>query len=454
MNVYPNQIETITSEQMLEAYSQHAMPIYYDNWAAGMQLEREKEEYKRGRMGLAYEVVINSNPCISYLMEENTLLMQVLVMAHACMGHNHFFKNNYLFKEWTDAESIIDYLLFAKNYIREQEEIHGFEAVDAVVEGSKVKWVIVESKSGRQAILGKIIIDATGDGDVAIRAGASYQATALEKREPSTLMFRIGGVDVDRLSSLVPKWGLRRGTLPDIQANPYPTALSIPKAMIMESREKGELKANIEHILVHLLDRTIVKTGMVTINSAHLQGDACSNVDLTSMEILARKQNMSITQFLKNNVPGFENCFLVYNAATMGIRETRRIVGDYILTKDDILTRKKFEDTIANNRFPMQGHGPGVKFTNIEVPHAYSIPYRTLLPKGLDNIFVGGRDIAVDYETLMSVRTMPCCFSLGQAAGTAAALSIKNKVTPRDLDVKLLQKTLMEQDAALNLFKI
>jgi len=327
-------------------------------------------------------------------------------------------------------------------------------AVDAVVEDSKVKGVIVESKSGRQAIVGKIVIDATGDGDVAIRAGASYQATELQDRQPSTLMFRIGGVDVDKLVSLVPEWGLRRGTLPDLQANPYPTALSIPKPMIMESRGKGELKADIEHIIVHLLDRTIVKTGMVTINSAHLQGDACSNVDLTSMEILARKQNMSITQFLKNNVSGFENCFLVYNAATMGVRETRRIIGDYILTKDDILTRKEFKDTIANNRFPMQGHGPGVKFTDIQVPHAYSIPYRTLLPKGLDNIFVGGRDISLDHEALMSVRTMPCCFSLGQAAGTAAALSIKNKVTPRDLDVKLLQKTLMEQDAALNLFKI
>lgn len=327
-------------------------------------------------------------------------------------------------------------------------------AVDVVVEGSKVKGIIVESKAGRQAILGKVVIDATGDGDIAVRAGAPYEGADIPNRQPSTLMFRVGGVDVDELSELAPKWGLRRGTLPDIQANPYPISLSVPKTMIMESRERAELKANIEHIIIHLVDRTIVRTGMVTINSAHLDGDACNNEDLTSMQILARKQNMSIAEFLKNNIPGFKNSFLAYSAATMGIRETRRIIGDYILTKDDLLTGKKFEDTIANNRFPMQGHGPGIKFTNIEVPHAYSIPYRTLLPKGLDGILVGGRDISIDYEALMSVRTMPCCFSLGQAAGTAAALSVKNKVRPRGLDVKLLQRTLMDEGAALNLFKV
>jgi len=330
-------------------------------------------------------------------------------------------------------------------------------AVDVVVEGSKVKGIITESKSGRQAILGKIVIDATGDGDVAVRAGASYEATELSNREPSTLCFAIGGVDTDlllRFPQEKPEWGARRGTLPDFQANPYPRYVMVPKPLIMEARERGELEAEIEHIVVHVEDRTAIKTGVVSINSAHLTGDACNNEDLTSMEILARKQNMSITKFMKNNVPGFENCFLAYNAVTMGVRETRRIVGDYVLTKEDLLTSKKFEDTIANNRFPMQGHGPGVGFTQVELPHAYSIPYRTLLPKGLDNILVGGRDISSEHMALMSHRTMPCCMALGQAAGTATALSIKNKVTPRDLDVKLLQKTLMEQEAALNLYKV
>jgi len=330
-------------------------------------------------------------------------------------------------------------------------------AVDAVRENSKIKGIIVESKSGRQAILGKVVIDATGDGDVAVRAGASYQMTEIPDRQPSTLMFILGGVDVDfllRLPQEKPEWGKNRGTLPDLQANPYPTELDVPKAMIKEAREKGELKAEVAGINVILMDRTAYKTGMVTINAAHLDGDPCSNEGLTSMEILGRKQNMAMAKWFRKNVPGFENCFLAYTAVMMGVRESRRITGDYVLTKEDILSSKKFEDTIANNRFPMQGHGPGVNNTNVEIPNAYSLPYRCLLPKGLDNILVGGRDISMDHMVLMSQRTMPCCFSLGQAAGTAAALSIRNKVAPRDLDVKRLQRTLMDQGAALNLFKV
>ena len=134
LDVYANQLELISSEQMLEAYSTHAMPLYYDHWATGMRFVEEFEKYKKGHMGLAYEVVINSNPCIAYLMEENTMMMQILVTAHACFGHNHFFKNNYMFQQWTDANSIVDYLVFAKKYIRECEEQHGIDAVEEILD--------------------------------------------------------------------------------------------------------------------------------------------------------------------------------------------------------------------------------------------------------------------------------------------------------------------------------
>ncbi len=130
LSTYPNQFEIITSDQMLDAYSSIGMPIGYSHWSYGKNRVADEKKYKRGDMGLAYEIVINSNPCISYLMEENTLLMQVLVMAHAGIGHNSFFKNNYLFKEWTDADGIIDYLLFAKNYVTECEQKHGIEEVE------------------------------------------------------------------------------------------------------------------------------------------------------------------------------------------------------------------------------------------------------------------------------------------------------------------------------------
>ncbi|WP_025821387.1 SpoVR family protein [Shewanella marina] len=134
LSYYPNQIEVITAEQMMDAYAGIGMPIGYTHWSFGKKFIETEQNYKRGQMGLAYEIVINSDPCIAYLMEENTMTMQALVIAHACYGHNSFFKNNYLFKTWTDASSIIDYLVFAKNYIHECELKYGVQAVEDVID--------------------------------------------------------------------------------------------------------------------------------------------------------------------------------------------------------------------------------------------------------------------------------------------------------------------------------
>ena len=134
LSTYPHQIEIITSEQMMDAYSSVGMPINYPHWSFGKKFIETERMYKHGQQGLAYEIVINSNPCIAYLMEENTMTMQALVMAHACYGHNSFFKNNYLFRSWTDASSIIDYLIFARKYITECEERHGVEEVEKLLD--------------------------------------------------------------------------------------------------------------------------------------------------------------------------------------------------------------------------------------------------------------------------------------------------------------------------------
>ncbi len=134
LKTYPNQIEVITAEQMMDAYASIGMPINYSHWSFGKKFIQTEQGYKRGRMGLAYEIVINSNPCIAYLMEENTITMQALVIAHACYGHNSFFKGNYLFKTWTDASSIIDYLVFAKNYIAKCEQKHGYGEVEDILD--------------------------------------------------------------------------------------------------------------------------------------------------------------------------------------------------------------------------------------------------------------------------------------------------------------------------------
>ena len=140
LDTYPNQIEIINSEQMMDAYASSAMPINYHHWSFGKHFLGVQNSYRRGHMGLAYEIVFNSNPCIAYLMEENTLTMQALVIAHASYGHNSFFKNNYLFRTWTDAESIIDYMVFARKFIAECEQRHGVDEVEAVELYHHLPW--------------------------------------------------------------------------------------------------------------------------------------------------------------------------------------------------------------------------------------------------------------------------------------------------------------------------
>jgi len=134
LDTYPNQIEVITSEQMLDAYASSGLPVGYPHWSYGKEFIRNEQAYRHGMQGLAYEIVINSDPCIAYLMEENTVAMQALVIAHACYGHNAFFKGNHLFRQWTQADAILDYLVFARRYVMECEERHGTEAVEEVLD--------------------------------------------------------------------------------------------------------------------------------------------------------------------------------------------------------------------------------------------------------------------------------------------------------------------------------
>ncbi len=134
LDCYPHVLEIISTEQMMDAYASIGMPVYYHHWSFGKHFLDTQNRYKHGQMGLAYEIVINSNPCIAYLMEENTLTMQALVIAHAAYGHNSFFKGNHLFKQWTSADAIVDYLVFAKDFIARCEEKHGVSAVERMLD--------------------------------------------------------------------------------------------------------------------------------------------------------------------------------------------------------------------------------------------------------------------------------------------------------------------------------
>jgi stage V sporulation protein R len=136
LETYPNQIEVITAEQMLDAYSSTGMPLLYRHWSFGKRFAQYEGVYRAGLQGLAYEIVINADPCISYVMEENSATMQALVIAHAAFGHNHFFKNNYQFRQWTDAAGILDYLSYAKNYISACEERYGEAEVERLLDAA------------------------------------------------------------------------------------------------------------------------------------------------------------------------------------------------------------------------------------------------------------------------------------------------------------------------------
>lgn len=134
LDTYPNQLEIISAEQMMDAYASVGLPVSYHHWSFGKHFMATEKSYRRGQMGLAYEIVINSNPCIAYLMEENSLMMQTLVIAHAAYGHNSFFKGNYLFRTWTDAEAIVDYMIFARKYISQCEQRYGIEEVELLLD--------------------------------------------------------------------------------------------------------------------------------------------------------------------------------------------------------------------------------------------------------------------------------------------------------------------------------
>ena len=152
LNVYPNQIEVITSEQMLDAYAAIGMPMMYQHWSFGKHFAREEMLYRKGAQSLAYELVINSDPCVSYVMEENTMTMQTLVIAHAAFGHNHFFKNNHLFKQWTRADRVLDDLAYAKRFIANCEERHGIAAVEKLLDSAHA---LMNHSVNRYATTGK-----------------------------------------------------------------------------------------------------------------------------------------------------------------------------------------------------------------------------------------------------------------------------------------------------------
>jgi len=300
--------------------------------------------------------------------------------------------------------------------------------IDAVVHENTIRGVEIHNKSGRQAVLGKVIVDATGDGDVAAMAGAPYEKGRKEDglTQPMTLNFRMGGVDIEKMP---PRQEINR--------------------LFEEAKAKGEVTIPRENVLWFPTTRK----GEIHFNTTRVvKVDGTKAEDLTYAEVEARRQMVELVNFLKRRVSGFENAHLLMSGSQIGVRETRRIIGEYVMTEEDILEARKFTDAIARGSYPIDIHSPTGEGTVIKRPPpgaSYDIPYRCLVPKNIDNLLVAGRCVSSTHEAQAAIRVIPIVVAMGQAAGTAAALAARLNVPPRRLDVSLLQKTLREQGANL-----
>ncbi len=308
-------------------------------------------------------------------------------------------------------------------------------AVDVIMDGHRVVGVITESKSGREAIMAKVVVDCSGDGDIAAKAGVPfYKGRESDgKMQPMTTMFKVAGVDTERA----------------VFPGSFETTFQVP-AGDLQTLGRQHLPYPAGHVLLY---RTTLP-GVVTCNMTNcIDVDGTNADDLTKAEYICRKQIPAIVDFLRSYVPGFEQCYLISSAAVVGVRETRHFIGEYVLTEKDILEARLFDDwVVADAHFNFDVHnlaGPGLDETGLQEgfpqQKGYSIPYRCLVPKEVDGLLLAGRNISGTHMAHSNFRVMPICANIGQAAGIAAALCVKHSVMPRELDVKLIQEVLRQQ---------
>jgi glycine/D-amino acid oxidase-like deaminating enzyme len=288
----------------------------------------------------------------------------------------------------------------------------------------RITSLATESKSGRESWRARLVIDCTGDADIAFRAGVPCDHGRPEDglTQPMTLNFRMARVDVPRM----------------------PAREEVNRRYDLAKAE-GRVHCPRENVLLFFTTQPDV----VHFNTTRVTGKSGTSAeDLTAAEFEARRQVVELVRFLVRDVPGFEHAYLQQIGTQIGIRESRRIGGDYALTGDDVVSARKFPDGIARSNYPIDIHNPagaGTVIRDVPAGDYYEIPYRCLLPLGIENLLVVGRAISSTHEGQSSLRVMPQCFAMGQAAGTAAAMAVKARLTPRQVDPEALRTALREQ---------
>ncbi|MGI5924793.1 MAG: FAD-dependent oxidoreductase [Lentisphaeria bacterium] len=303
---------------------------------------------------------------------------------------------------------------------------------DVIMDGNRIQGVITESKSGREAILAQVTIDATGDGDVAARAGAEYILGREEDNacQPVTLMFRIGGVDYSRA----------------VFPGSFESYMDIPKGEI-QALGKQHLPHPAGHVLLY---RTRLP-GEVCVNMTNVTNiDGTDVRQLTKAEFICREQMDAIVEFLREFVPGYERCYLVAAADNVGVRETRHFKGVTTITPEDIVEARVFPDWIATkNYFNFDIHsvvGPGLDKNGAQrefrAKGSYTIPYGACVPEKIDGLLLSGRNISGTHKAHSNFRVMGICLGIGQGVGIAAATAVRQGVLPRHVDVAEVQRQL------------
>jgi hypothetical protein len=315
---------------------------------------------------------------------------------------------------------------------------HAF-ASGVTMDGDVVTGVVFETKSGPIVAKAKVVVDCTGDGDVAAFAGAPFEIGRSKDRmvQPMTLMFLLEGIVFEKFKEYVSKY-------PDEWHGVQGLT-----ALMQQATKRGELRIPRENILLF----GNVRPNRVLVNSTRVLDTLGTDVwDLTRAELEGRRQVAELTRFFRKYVPGFDAAYVGQSGITTCVRESRRIMGEYLLTAKDVLDAKKFDDAIALGSYPIDLHSPTGKGTilqKIKPGSAYSIPLRCLIPQKAENLLVAGRCISGTHVANASYRTMPICCATGQAAGVCAATAIKCKVKPRAVDYKQVQEELLRQGAIL-----
>lgn len=329
----------------------------------------------------------------------------------------------------------------------------------ARAEGGVVRAARIWQKDGEQEIRAPIFVDASGDGDLSVSAGARAEVGRPRDHlpQPMTLMFRLGGVDWAAVMAYLERHpdevqhgqGIHeRIDIAWLRGLPSRGFAGFG-ALVREARERGEWTVPRDRLLVF----EGVRPGEAVVNTTRvLHRLGIIGDDLAAAEIEGRQQAYRVLEFLTRRVPGFEQAYLLETPAQIGVRETRRIIGDYILTAEDIVHARKFEDAIACGAYPIDIHDPASdRLVTRRVPKGdyYTIPYRCLLPRGGENWLVAGRCISATHEAFAAFRVSAIVMAIAQAAGTAAAMAVRSGVPPRGLDPGDLRGVLRERGVFL-----